>query len=318
MYFYYESCATRPSPIPPTLPINSRAVLFGDHAYEVLRTYHRVPFAVEAHFERLLSSLIYLKYEIYPAFETLCQDFSRILHYAYHTLHLTDELCIRYHYGRSEDDHLGLYPTQPLNPVWFYICAPLEFYKVAHNPKQGLRLGISPVYRHDPKSFSPNIKTGNYANNMLACIDAKNRGFDDAVFLHNPSRTILEGSTFNIAFLDSDGTLIVPDPHTEKRYLKGITLASLIDTRPDFPWRIEDIPYESLATYPYCLALSTTKELQWVKNIESHTFHLIPDKFLNPLQTHFKKVIQTDTEKFKQVLMQLSPRTLQGDVHVPA
>ena len=312
MYFYYESCGHSPSPIPPTIPINSRSFLFGDHAYEVLRTYRHVPFAAEAHFERLLSSLTYLKYDIYPSFDTLCQDLFKILQYAYHTLHLTDELCIRYHFGRSEDNHIGLYPSTSLNPLWIYICAPLEFYRVRHDPKRGLRLGISPVYRHDPQSFSPNVKTGNYANNMLACIDAKNRGFDDAIFLHGQSRTLLEGSTFNIAFLDLEGTLVVPDPHTENRYLKGITLASLIDTQPNFSWKFEDISHDKLDKYPYCLALSTTREIQWIGAIESHVFKPIPEKFLAPLQTHFNKVIQADTEKFKGLLVRnLETSTLQ-------
>jgi branched-chain amino acid aminotransferase len=300
MQFYYESCEVSPSPIPPSLPINNRAFLYGDHAYEVIRTYDHIPFAVEKHFERFLSSLHYLKYDVFPAIETFRQDLQKIIHYASDSLKIKDELYIRCLFGRGSDDHVGLNPDPGLKPLWFYICGPLSLYQSQSLVEKGLKLGISSLRRNDPHSFSPNVKTGNYGNNLIGVIDTKQRGFDDAVFLDSTGYHLVEGSTFNLVFISSQGELVVPNPHSpHDRYLKGITLSSLIETNPGFKWSYQDIEPNQLLNFPHCLALSTTKELLWVNSIEGHKFTQPTKSTLEPFKSHFKSVIQRDS-KFHQ------------------
>lgn len=300
MHFYYISCEQEPTLVPPTIPINSRAFLFGDHAYEVMRTYSHIPFAVERHFDRMLSSLDYMKYTVFPALDQLKEDLSKILTYAYKTSAIDDELFIRVHFGRGEDEKIGLSPSLGGKPIWCYICAPLSYYAYNTVEDTGVRLAVSYLKRNLPASFSPHAKTGNYANNMLGCIEAKERGFDDAIFLHAIDNTLVEGTTFNVAFIDAGGTLVVPDPHRERRYLRGITLHTIIDTpQSDFEWRFEDISLDDMSKYPYAIILSTIREIKWISVIEDQSFQCPPQEILNPIRTHFRSCVEKDISSFK-------------------
>lgn len=291
MHFFYSSCGAKPTLTPPTVPITSRAFLYGDHVYEVLRTYDGCPFQAEEHYNRMLSSLTYLRYNVFPSFDTFCQDLSVILSFSRRTLQMDNDLYVRVHFGRSPDTQIGLWPDPSLTPIWAYMVAPIDIY-LKHYPN-GIRLGVSPLFRHLPESFSPNVKTGNYLNNMIGCIDAKSRGFDDAVFVHPIERFLCEGSTFNLAFLDDNGVLVFPDPAPSAPYLVGVTqrvfTESPIPNPP--PYRFEKVTLETASKFRYALTLSTLRELQWVSGIEDKTFSRPPDSWLAPYRNHFKRVV---------------------------
>jgi branched-subunit amino acid aminotransferase/4-amino-4-deoxychorismate lyase len=293
-HFYYQSCAPQPDLTPPQVSVHSRAFLFGDHVYEVLRTYRGIPFGIEAHFERLLSSLDYLKYSVYPAFETFQKDLLTLTQWAYQRLGLKDDLYIRVHFGRQADHKIGLYPAPNLVPVWVYYASALQNYCPDHS--QELRLGVAPVFRNHPLSFSPNAKTGNYLNNMLGHVDAVDRGFNDAVFLSPVDERLVEGSTFNIAFLDAEGTLIFMDPGEVPGYLFGVTQRVFTDTTsPQAPrWRYEPVTLERAREFPYALAISTLREIQWIAQIENIRYQKPPQKLLDPLVNYLHATIEKD------------------------
>ena len=301
-HFYYESSSPEPTLTPPTVPIDSRTFLFGDHAYEVLRTYNHIPFCVEEHFDRMLDTLDYLKYSVYPSIDTYCQDMSVITKYAYQTLKLKDELYIRTHFGRSPDQNVKLAPDPTLIPVWVYICSPLQTYVDTHIETHGMRLSVSPYFRHLNTSFSPNAKTGNYLNNMLGSMDAKERGFDDAVFLNPTDGTLCEGSNFNLAFIDDHGEMVFMDPGTLPCYLLGITQRVFTDKtdndRP--PWRYEKVTLQEAKRFPFALALSTTKELQWISTIEDVPFEQPTDTVLKPYRDYFCNIVKQNTAHYQK------------------
>lgn len=305
LHFYYQSSTSEPSLNPPLIPIDSRAFLFGDHAYEVVRTYQQIPFAAEEHFNRLLESLDYLNYTVYPTFETFCKDLHVITKFAYQTLKLSDELYIRIHFGRNPDHRVSLAPDPSLVPLWVYICSPLQSYTEDFNSNGGMRLAMSTVFRNLNTSFSPNAKTGNYLNNMLGCMSAKERGFDDAVFLNPADNTLCEGSTFNIAFIDAKGEMVFMDPGTKPPYLLGITQRVFTDTsgKNKPPWRYEKVTIESAKEFPYAFVLSTTKELQWVSLIEDIQFKEPSKDILEPYFNYFQSYVKNNIQGFQKKLI---------------
>jgi len=302
MHFFYQSCHREPSLNPIQVPLNSRAFLFGDHVYEVIRTYNHKPFAVEEHFDRMLSSLDYLKYAIFPSLDTLYSDLEVITDFAYKSLKLTDELYIRVHFGRDSDKSVSLKPDPSFKPIWAYICAPLQQYAQQNEDGRGIRFGISPLFRHLYSCFSPNAKTGNYLNNMIGCIDAKERGFDDAVFLNAIDQSICEASTSNIAFMDEKGEMIFIDPTPQPSYLMGITQSLLTQSsnQPHFPWRYEKVTLERAKSFPYAFAISTLREIQWVESIGELQFQHPTHDILSRLNTVFYDIVKhrsTQTQK---------------------
>jgi branched-chain amino acid aminotransferase len=90
--------------------------------------------------------------------------------------------------------------------------------------KQGLKFVTTALRRTPPECLSPNIKSLNYLNNILAKLDANRVGADDAIFLDEHS-LISEGSAENI-FTVKDGLITTPPTIWN---LKGITRATVID-----------------------------------------------------------------------------------------
>lgn len=90
--------------------------------------------------------------------------------------------------------------------------------------RSGLRLLTSTVRKKSPISVDSKIKSINYIDNILAKIQAKAAGFDDAIMLE-PAGYVAEATGANI-FFAKKGDLYTP-PATAA--LEGITRATVID-----------------------------------------------------------------------------------------
>ena len=88
----------------------------------------------------------------------------------------------------------------------------------------GLRLVVSSVRRTGADALDPRIKSLNYGNNLLARLDARRRGADDAVMLDREG-FVAESSGANL-FVVRSGQLLTPWP---KACLEGITRRTVMD-----------------------------------------------------------------------------------------
>lgn len=88
----------------------------------------------------------------------------------------------------------------------------------------GMRLAISSLRRTGADVLDPRIKSLNYGNNLLARLEARRRGADDAVMLDREG-FVAEASGANI-FIVRDGQLQTPWP---KACLEGITRRTLME-----------------------------------------------------------------------------------------
>jgi len=97
------------------------------------------------------------------------------------------------------------------------IALPMGSYLDTH---KGLHCGISSWRRIQDNAIPCRAKIcGAYVNSSLAAQEARDRGFDEAIFL-NETGHVAEGSAMNI-FLVRDGRLITPD--VSQGILEGIT-----------------------------------------------------------------------------------------------
>ena len=79
--------------------------------------------------------------------------------------------------------------------------------------------------RNDPDALDPAAKTGNYLNNVLAIVEARERGADDAVLLNRNGR-VTEGTTANVFIVKDD---IVKTPPLRSGILGGITRGIVLE-----------------------------------------------------------------------------------------
>lgn len=88
-----------------------------------------------------------------------------------------------------------------------------------------LRLCLSPYQRPNPQSIHVEAKTcGHYVNSILATIDAKEKGFDEALLL-DAKHFVAEGPGANL-FMQKEGKLYTPKLGN---ILPGITRATVLE-----------------------------------------------------------------------------------------
>ena len=92
-----------------------------------------------------------------------------------------------------------------------------EFYS------RGMTLAVTQVRRNPVEALSPDIKSGNYLNNILGVAEAVDIGADDCLML-NPDGIVTEASNSNVLFV-IDGKLVTPN--VESGVLRGITKAAI-------------------------------------------------------------------------------------------
>ena len=90
-----------------------------------------------------------------------------------------------------------------------------------------------------------NIKAGlNYAMSLKPTMDAHRAGFAENLYLDSQSRTYVEETGgANLLFVTEDGTLVVPQSHTDS-ILPSITRRSLVQVAADLGMTVDERPVE--------------------------------------------------------------------------
>lgn len=201
------------------ISINDRGFLYGDSIYEVTRTYDGVPFYLEEHFDRLENSARLAKMKLGQTRDQLRKEIERTVKES--GAKKGEDVFIRYTITRGEGP-LDLDPASSINTSFIIVVKDLPKWKPEHFSK-GMVLAIPSIVRNSPLALDPNIKSGNYLNNILAVADAKEKGGDDCLML-SPEGKLTEASNSNIAFV-INGELHTPlhEPKTPTGNLRGIT-----------------------------------------------------------------------------------------------
>ena len=151
--------------------------LYGDGAFEGIRSYAGLVFKLNEHIDRLYETAHTLMIDI-PL--TKGQMVKAIID-TLKANHLKDAY-IRVIVTRGEGD-LGLDPRKCKGDPNIIIITdkivlyPEELYK------KGMAIITVPTVRNLPEALNPQLKSLNYLNNILAKIEANNSGFNEAIML---------------------------------------------------------------------------------------------------------------------------------------
>ncbi len=187
-------------------------LLYGDGVFEGIRVYDRNVFMLDAHLKRLFNGarVIRLNIPMTPVElgDVVCETVKRN--------NITDGY-VRLVVTRGKGD-LGLSPSKCANPRvrvlgWTIKITPDEVYE------HGLKLVTVWTRRSNPDALSPQIKSLNYLNHILAHLEVLHAGADEGLVL-NDSGYITECVVDNF-FIVIDGRVITPP--TNSGALNGIT-----------------------------------------------------------------------------------------------
>lgn len=165
--------------------------------------------------------------------------------------------------------HLGLNPIGcPVDcaiAVW-----PWGAYLGEEAAEGGIRCTFSPWRRIDPNTLPVKSKAvGHYLNSILASLDAKERGFAEAILLDTKGY-VAEGPGENI-FAVKNGILYTPE--AESSILPGITRASVIELAQDMGYEVVEkrMTKEELLSADEAFFTGTAAEIAPIREIDNVT-----------------------------------------------
>ncbi len=191
---------------------------------------------------------------------------------------------------------IGLHPGD--NPIELVIAAyPWGTYLGEGALSKGITAKISSLTRMGVNSFMTKAKiSGNYANSVMAKVEATSLGFDEAILLDNEGY-IAEGSGENI-FIVRGGVLKTP-PLTS--VLEGITRDAVIRLAEDEGIEVvnERFTRDELYIADEAFFTGTAAEITPIREVDKRTIGTgKPGPITKKLQSRFFEIVQGRDPKF--------------------
>ncbi|MFB3089431.1 MAG: aminotransferase class IV [Acidiferrobacterales bacterium] len=238
------------------IPVMDRGFLYGDSIYEVFRTYGGVPLFYDEHWARFENSASLIHMQLGLTKKQMTQEIRQ-------TVLMTNaaergrDVYVRYIMTRGEGP-VDLYPNPELVARYVIIVDELRDWR-ADFYSHGVRLAIPEVLRNPSSALDPNIKGGNYLNNILGIIQARALGADDCVML-NDAGLVTESSNSNVFFVIDDK---IVTPAETAGNLRGLTKVAVLEAcrEQGVPTKERDIAVDELVEATECFITSATREV---------------------------------------------------------
>ncbi len=202
------------------VPVLDRGFLYGDSIYEVFRTYRGVPLFYTEHWRRFENSAALIRMRIGLTLDDLTAAIRATIA-ATGAPRLGADVYVRYVVTRGEGP-VDLFPSPELETRYVIIVRPVPSW-APELYSRGVRAAVASTRRNPSSALDPNIKGGNYLNNVLGVMDARALGADDCVML-NDAGFVTEASNSNVWFVIG-GELVTPAQSAGN--LRGLTKAAL-------------------------------------------------------------------------------------------
>ncbi len=238
-------------------------VLYGDGVFEGIRAYNGRVFRCKEHIDRLYDSARAIALEIGMTKDEMEDALLKTLE-----VNNLDDAYIRLVVTRGVGD-LGLDPANCAKPTVFIIADKISLYPDSLY-ENGLEVITVSTRRNCPDTLSPNIKSLNYLNNILAKMEAKRAGVLEAIML-NKEGYVVECSGDNI-FIVKNGVVITPPASAGA--LKGVTRNAsieLIKNKLNIELKEELISTYDLYTADECFLTGTAAESIPVVKVDGRT-----------------------------------------------
>jgi branched-chain amino acid aminotransferase len=243
------------------ISILDRGFLYGDSVYEVFRTYDGIPLFCHEHFDRMDNSARLIAMKISQSREEMLDEIRRTAAAA--NVPKGQDVYVRWHVTRGTGA-LDLVPAADLKSTFVIILKEVPKWKPEFYSR-GMTLAVTQVRRNPVEALSPDIKSGNYLNNILGVAEAVGIGADDCLML-NPDGIVTEASNSNVLFV-IDGKVV--SPNVESGVLRGITRAAIakFSTANGFTYEERPVKANELAKATECFVTSATREVMPVVGI---------------------------------------------------
>lgn len=241
------------------ISVMDHGFLFGDSVYEVVSTLDNKPCFLDKHLDRLHTSAQAISLKIPRDREWFREQLKNTLVTAGN-----EESYIRIIVTRGVGE-LNIDPSSCENPNIILIVMEATGYSKSCYEK-GIRVALVSIKRNPRDALNPNIKTGNYLNNVLAKMEADKLGAQDAIMV-NPWGYLTEGTTSNLFFV-CEGHILTPS--MDCGILSGITREMVIQLAKENGFHLEEgkWPGEELFKADEIFLTGTLKKVMPVSHLD--------------------------------------------------
>jgi branched-chain amino acid aminotransferase len=235
------------------ISVFDHGLLYGDGIFEGIRAYNGRVFRLKEHLNRLWDSAKAINLTIPISKKELEKDIVRTL-----LANKLYEAYVRLVITRG-GGNLGLDPRNCTTPSIIIIADNISLYSEEFY-NNGIEIASVSIRRIRQDSLSPNIKSLNYLNNILAKIQAIKSGVMEAMML-NSQGYVVECTGENI-FLVKNDVLYTPAPSDGA--LAGITRGAVIEIAKNklkIPVKEEHISVYDVYTADECFLTGTAAEI---------------------------------------------------------
>lgn len=236
-------------------------LLYGDGAFEGIRSYKRRVFKLEEHMDRLYETAHTLMIRIPLTQKQMMEAIVATLE-----KNGISDGYIRVIITRGEGD-LGLDPRKCYGKPNVIIIADKITLYARELYNKGMAIITVPTVRNNPEALNPRLKSLNYLNNILAKIEANNSGYAEAIMLDHQGY-VAECTGDNI-FIVKHGVLSTPG----QGRLQGITRDTVMALAKNSRITAEErfITRHEVYTADECFLTGTAAEIIPVVKVDGRT-----------------------------------------------
>jgi D-alanine transaminase len=263
----------------PALPIDERGHQFGDGVYEYVRVYDGTPLFLDEHLDRLEKSAAEIKL-------TLPYRRDEITGIIYEGIKRSSlkEAAVYFQITRGIAPRNHSFPN--VKAVFSMTVKEATIFTDEARNK-----GISVMLKQDERWANCFIKSLNLLPNVLSKQEAIEKGYDEAIFVHEDF--VREGTSCNV-FIVKDGTLYTP-PAT-RHILHGITRKAVLDCAReyDIPVREQAINTTFFKNCDEAFITSTSIEIMPIYSIEDQTLpkeRPVTERLYSAYQSFYKQEV---------------------------
>lgn len=260
-------------------------LLYGDGVFEGIRVYEGRVFALEEHIDRLIRSAKAIALEMPMSKKRLMEAVAETCR-ANKCRNGYVRLVVTRGVGT-----LGLNPFVCKKPQIIIIAADIQLY-----PKKIYETGLPVItvatVRNHPEAVSPNIKSLNYLNNILAKIEAINSGVLEAIMM-NVHGYVAEATGDNI-FIVKGNELLTPP--TYSGILEGITRNAVMKIAAEIGMKVTEVPMTRYDIYnaDEVFLTGTAAEVIGVVEVDRRKIgNGKPGKVTRKLESLYRKIATT-------------------------
>ena len=241
------------------ISVMDHGFLFGDSVYEVVSTLNNKLCFLDEHIDRLFASAEAISLKIPRDKEWFQEQLMNTLLSAGNK-----ESYVRIIVTRGVGE-IRIDPSSCERPNIILMVMDVTEYSKSFYEK-GIQVALVSIKRNPRDALNPNVKTGNYLNNVLAKMEADKLGAQDAVMV-NPWGFLTEGTTSNLFFV-LEGHILTPS--LECGILSGITRLLVIQLAKENGFHVEEgkWPGEELSKADEIFLTGTLKKVMPVSHLD--------------------------------------------------